>query len=254
VGERLKARAVVLGSVDHGESDRVVTLLAHGRGKVAAFARGARASRHRFSGALEPFTLLSVELSGRTGADLLRLESASIERSFHPIRADLARIACAAYAVDLVRELTRDQEAHDDLFDRLVDYLGHLEAAPARPARLRAFELAALSAAGFRPRLDDCARCGAEVPASPAAFSPADGGLLCEGCARLAGPGRMAVSGSGIEVLRRLQASAVEGPPELDAGGLRESREVLGRFIEHLLGHRLKARRFLDEVGHLLSE
>lgn len=253
--ERLKLRAVVLRTVDHGESDRVVTLLAEGRGKLAAYARGARASRKRFAGALEPFTLLDAELSGRQGADLLRLESAMVVRSFHAIRGDLARIACAAYAVELARELTRDHEPHDELLGLLVDYLGRLDAAPAAPAMLRAYELAALSAAGFQPRLDACARCGAPAPPDEATFSPPDGGLLCAPCAATEPPGRLLLSAAGLAALRRLQAGGLEaGTARLEPAAARESKEALGRFLSHLLGHRLQARKFLDEVGHLLAE
>jgi len=247
VTERLKLTAVVLRTIDHGESDRVVTLLCRGRGRLGAFARGARASRKRFAGALEPFTLLSVELVGRPASDLWRLESASVERGFHGIRGDLARIACAAYAVELARELTRDQEPHDELFDLLVDYLGRLDDAPARPAALRAFELAALAATGFQPRLDGCARCGGALQEAGLAFSPADGGVLCAGCAA-GGPGLLPLSSGTLEALLRLQAgglAAGEAPLE--------SRALLGRFLEHLIGHRLQARRFLDEVGPVLG-
>jgi DNA repair protein RecO (recombination protein O) len=233
VTERLKLRAVVLRTVDHGESDRVVTLLARGHGKLAAFARGARNSKKRFGGGLEPFTLVAAELSGRGGADrLLRLESVSPERAFHRLRGDLARIACAAYAVELARELTRDHEAHDDLFDLLVAYLGALDEAPAAPATLRAFELGALAAAGYQPRLDACARC----------------------CARQAPPGRLVLSAAGLAALRRLQHGGLAaGAAPLEAAAGRESREALERFLTHLLGHRLQARKFLDEVGPLLS-
>jgi DNA repair protein RecO (recombination protein O) len=258
VTERLKLAAVVLRTIDHGESDRVVTLLCQGRGRVGAFARGARASRKRFSGALEPFTLLHVELVGRPGSDLWRLESASVERSFHGIRGDLARIACAAYAVELARELTRDDAPHDDLLALLVDYLGRLDVAPAAPAMLRAFELAALSAAGFQPRLDACARCGQPVGAGAqaggAAFSPADGGVLCATCARQA-TGTVALSLAGLQALRALQDGGLDaGRGGLDPAGSRESKQALARFLEHLLGRQLQARRFLEEIGHLLSE
>src|SRR5512147_1565246 len=114
--ERWKLTAVVLRTVDYGESDRVVTLLTRERGKVSAFARGARASRRRFGGALEPFTLLVAEARARSGSDLLGLESVSVERGFGGIRTDLARIACAGYAAELCRELVRDHEPHDELF------------------------------------------------------------------------------------------------------------------------------------------
>lgn len=252
----LKLLAVVLRTVDHGEADRVVTLLARGHGKLAAFARAARASRRRFGGALEPGTLVHAELSGQGGGDrLLRLDSVSPERAFHAIRGDLARIACASYALELSRELTRDHEPHDDLFDLLVDYLGRLDAGPARPATLRAFELAALAAAGFQPRLDACARCAGALPAAEVTFAPADGGLLCGRCASLAGPGRLQVSPAGLEALRHLQAGGLAaGEAPLEAAAGREAREALDRFLAHTLGHRLQARRFLDEVGHLLAE
>jgi DNA repair protein RecO (recombination protein O) len=257
VTERTKLEAVVLRTVDHGESDRVVTLLARGHGRVGAFARGARASKKRFAGALEPFTLLQVELVGRRGSDLWRLESASVERSFHGIRDDLARIACAAYAVELARELTRDDQPHDDLLDLLVDYLGRLEGAAAAPAMLRAFELGALAAAGFQPRLDACARCGAgleagEGTAAGLSFSPTDGGALCPACARQA-PGATPLSPAGLAALRSLQAGGLDaGSVPLDPAASRESKQALGRFLDHLLGRQLQARRFLEEVGHLL--
>ena len=97
----------MLRSVDYGERDRVVTLLSRDRGKLSAFARGARASRRRFGGVLEPFTLVSAELSER-GGDLWGLEDASAERAFGGIRGDLLRIAliCRGPA-DTVRPLSK---------------------------------------------------------------------------------------------------------------------------------------------------
>ena len=119
-----------------------MTLLSRERGKLVAFARGARASKRRFGGGLEPFTLVTAELAERGGGDAMaRLDSVSVERSFHHIRGDLARIGCAAYAAELAGELVRDHEPHAALFDLLVEYLGRLDAAPARPAELRVFEL-----------------------------------------------------------------------------------------------------------------
>ena len=249
----LKARAIVLRTVDYGESDRVVTLLTVERGKLAAFARGARASRRRFGGALEPFTLLSVEAKERRGADLLSLESVQVERGFGALRGDLARIACASYACELARELTRDGEPHPDLFELLSAYLAGLDAAPPVAAGLRAFELGALRAAGLGPRLDACARCGG--PPGEAArlrFDPAHGGVLCHRCGAFASPAARDLSAATARALARLDA---EGGAAGDLGPeeARESREALTAFIEHHLGRRLQSRRFLDEVGPVLG-
>jgi DNA repair protein RecO (recombination protein O) len=256
VSARLKLAAVVLRAVDYGESDRVVLLFSRERGKVSAFARGARASRRRFGGALQPFTLLSAELRERPGADLLGLESVAVERAFGGIRGDLARIACAGYAAELSRELVRDHEPHRDLFELLVAYLSALDAGPARPAALRAFELGALRAAGFMPRLDACARCGAGLPPGAVRFDAEPGGALCPDCAARAGPGSVPLSPATLRALRTLQEgglAAAEAETLAPPAG-REAREVLTRFVEHLLGKRLRSRVFLDEMRSMLAE
>jgi DNA repair protein RecO (recombination protein O) len=257
VAQAVKLTALVLRAVDYGESDRVVTLLSRERGKLTAFARGARASRRRFGGSLEPFTLVAAELRERSGSDLLGLESVSPLRAHGAIRGDLARIACAGYAAELARELVRDHEPHEDLFDLLLAALGALDAGPARPALLRAFELGALRATGLAPRLDACARCGGPPPeGAPVRFDPAHGGVLCAACAPLASPGSPALSPAAAAALARLAEgglAAAETEPLAPPAG-RELRDALTLFLDFHLGRRLAARRFLDEIGPVLGE
>lgn len=250
-----KLTAIVLRTVDYGESDRVVTLFSRERGKVSAFARGARASKRRFGGALEPFTLLAAEVKSRGSSDLLGLESTAVLRGFGGIRGDLARIGCAAYAAELARELIREHEPHEELFALLSAYLGALDAAPARPAALRAFELGALGAAGLAPRLDACARCGEALDPGPRGhrFDPGQGGVLCGACAGTA-PTAPVLSPAALEAMARLQAGGLEaGAEPISPQAGRELRDALGAFIVHHLGRTLVARRFLDEVGPLLD-
>jgi DNA repair protein RecO (recombination protein O) len=244
-----KVRAVVLRTVDYGERDRVVTLLSREKGKLSAFARGARSSQRRFGGALEPFNLLRVELTER-GGDLWVLDSAALERAFGAVRGDLARIACASYAVELARELVRDAEPHEDLFDHVVAYLERLDAAPAQPWDLRGFELDALQAAGLMPALDACARCGRPSGDEATRFDPSQGGVLCASCGPSATAGAGEIGAGALGALRRLQRGEPPGAPAAIAG---EARALLGAYLEYHLGKRLKSRRFLDEIGPLLS-
>jgi len=258
VSDRLKLTAVVLRTVDYGESDRVVSLLTRERGKVAAFARGARASKRRFGGALESFTLLDAELRERRSGDLLGLDAVSVTRGFGAIRGDLTRIACASYACELCLELLRDAEPHPEFFDLLVELLSRLDVGPGRAGLLRAFELGALRSAGFMPRLDACARC--DRPAPPAGsppvpthvqFDPAQGGLLCSRCAAFASPGALRVRIETTWALRHFQEgglAASEGAP-LEPELAAEARQLLARFLEHQLGRSLGSARFLDEVA-----
>ncbi len=247
----VKVRAIVLRTVDYGERDRVVTLLTRERGKLSAFARGARASRRRFGGTLELFNLLAAELVERPGADIWTLENASVDRAFAALRGDLACIACAGYAAELARELVRDAEPHEDLFDLLAAYLARLDDPPARPWDLRGYELGALQATGLMPRLDDCARCGEPAAAGPMRFDPAHGGVLCERCRGFASPACREARADTLAGLRSLQRGGPPEPPGPSAAA--EARALLTAYLEHQLGRRLAARRFLDEVGPLLG-
>jgi DNA repair protein RecO (recombination protein O) len=248
----VKEAAVVLRAVDYGESDRVVTLLTRERGKLAAFARAARASRRRFGGALEPFTVVAAELVERRESELWTLDSVSPRRSFGAIRGDLARIACAAHACEVARALVRDAEPHPELFDLLVDYLAALDAGPAEPSGLRAVELGILRAAGLAPRLDACARCGGPLPpAGRLRLDPGDGGVLCGGCGP-AHPRAPPLSAEAARALLRLQQEGPAAAPLAREVGA-EARDALEAFIEHQAGHRLASRKFLDEVGPLLG-
>jgi DNA repair protein RecO (recombination protein O) len=248
VSAELATEAVVIGGVDYGDSDRVLTLLTRARGKVAAFAAGARRSRRRFAGALEPFTLLSVRLREGRG-ELSFLESCDVIAAHGGLREDLGRLAHAGHAAELCRELTREGEAHPELFADLVDYLGKLAGAEASPSDLLAFELRALAHAGFAPRLADCAVCGAQV-AGDALFDPDHGGVLCASCAATAGRGALPADAAALAALRELQARGPFGGAGIENAGLRaRARALVRRFTRHAIGRDPRSLEFLARLG-----
>src|SRR5687768_7026626 len=124
--DRFEEQAVVLSTVDYGDADRLVTLFTRGRGKLTAFASGARKSKRRFAGALEPFTVVRAQLVERRG-DTYRLDNTDILASFVRVRADLTLISRALYCLELCRELVKDKEPHPRLFSLLVEYLEMLD-------------------------------------------------------------------------------------------------------------------------------
>src|SRR5437763_536855 len=71
-----KSAAVVIGSFDLGESDRVVTFYAREHGKVRGVAKASRRMRSRFGGALELFTLGELVFFDTGRSDLVRVEEA----------------------------------------------------------------------------------------------------------------------------------------------------------------------------------
>jgi DNA repair protein RecO (recombination protein O) len=241
--ERFVDEALVLSTLDYGEADRLVTLLTRERGKLTAFAAGARKSRRRFAGALEPYMRLRVQLVETRGSTV-RLDSADILAGYYSARADLSLIARALYAVELCRELTREHEPHPELFELLEGYLRRLDAKEAGPTSLLAFELAALAQAGLMPRFDTCALCGGS-PGERPRFDQSHGGAVCEACSGRARDA-VAVPSELLSGLRALQEGERRPlSPELRA----RARGVLNVFISHHLGRRLKSVDFMAQVG-----
>jgi DNA repair protein RecO (recombination protein O) len=240
--ERYADLAVVLGSVDYGDADRLVTLFTRDHGKLTAFAGGARKSKRRFAGALEPCTVITAQLVERHGSTV-RIDSADIQSAFPRLRQDLALIARGLYCIELCRELTRDREPHEQMFAQLVAYLTELDAGRAGPTSLIAFELSALAEAGLMPRLDQCAICNGVVGEN-ARFDPDHGGVVCANC--LPRARGVPVSEKVVTSLRELQRGArTPMPPDQR----RKARELLNLFIDHQLGRRLKSVEFMEQVG-----
>lgn len=243
MAERFSDEAVVLSAVDYGEADRVITLFTRGHGRLSAFAAGARKSKRRFAGALEAGTHLTARLVTTRG-DVGRLDGVDVIKSFYKLREDLPRIARALYCLELCRELTRDHEPHEALFDALVAYLGLLDEKQAGPTSLIKFELDALQHTGFMPRFAPCALCGGPTGDRPR-FDPQHGGVVCFACSARV-PHGVTVRPEVVTALARLQAGErTPLPPELRA----RARELLNLFIAHHLGRRLKSVEFMEQVG-----
>jgi DNA repair protein RecO (recombination protein O) len=241
--ERTTLKCIVLGAVDTGEADRVVSLFSEERGRISAFAAHAKKSVKRFGGALEPFTLVNAALTERRG-ELYRFERADILEPFTGIRDDLHDITRASYACELVREVCHEREPHPELFGELVDLLFRFSKRTSTPEDLLVFELRALGWAGLRPTLDACAGCGA-APSPEDRFDADIGGLICPQCARRV-PGARALSRDAGDALRALQ-DGVRDP--LATEPRREARRHLERFIAHHLGKPLKTVEFMRSLG-----
>ena len=65
----------VLRSRPYGESDRIVTLITEEHGKITGIAKGAKNSRRRFGGTLEPFLHVRIVFRQRPASELVFLEA-----------------------------------------------------------------------------------------------------------------------------------------------------------------------------------
>jgi DNA repair protein RecO (recombination protein O) len=237
-----KVRAFVLSTLDYGDSDRIASLFSLEHGRIKAFARGARKSRKRFGPALEPFAWIEAQVRLKEG--LSGLQQAEIVSVYPGIRADLARIAHALYACELVDALTPEGLPLPRLYRLLAAYLDRLEQEAATGTDRRFFEINLLNILGYRPALDACSRCATPYGAAGALVG-LNGEPVCPACA---GGGRPLASATLTVLLAclgtgRFGATTFPGETLAQAGALLD--EALGAHA----GKRIKSLEFLSQIG-----
>jgi DNA repair protein RecO (recombination protein O) len=190
------ALALLLRRVEYGETDLVVTLLTDTIGRVSALARGARKSVKRFGGVLEPMHTLRVAYDDRSGAELVVLREAKLERARPFLITSLERMQAAGQALNWVRKAAPPRTPEPEVWaaiEALLDHLADAKDTSQPRTLLAASGLRLLSAFGWGIDFERCVSCGKlAAPGQAAALDAARGGLVCRSC----GGARRRVSGA----------------------------------------------------------
>ena len=135
-----------------GEYDWLVTLLTAEKGKITAFARGARKPGTRLSGNVEPFSFGTFDLY--PGKNSHVLTGAAIDRYFESFRQDLEQAAYGTFFLEVADYYMRENlEAAPFLNLLYVSLLALSEKHPDRENRLVrcAYEIRAMVTEGVFP-------------------------------------------------------------------------------------------------------
>ncbi|MBA2529350.1 MAG: DNA repair protein RecO, partial [Euzebyales bacterium] len=163
-----------------GETDRIVSLLTPGRGKVRAVAKGVRRPGSKFGGRLEPFSHVDLQLYSGRSLDVIT--QAELITPFAAVRADFALSACGSAMAEAADRVAQEDERSTRLLVLLLDGLRALSRHPTHPSVvLDAYLFRLASVAGYHPYLEACASCG--TPGPHLVFHLAAGGVLCPVCA-----------------------------------------------------------------------
>ncbi len=232
-GRGVKVEAVVLRSFRFAEADRILHLLTREHGRVGAICKGIRRTRSRFGGRLEPLSRVELVLHEGRG-ELATVTAAATVSTGERVRADPYRLAVATVGVETVTKLFPEQHRNERLYDGLVRFLEVVAevptptpAVPAQDPLALAFGLKLLTLAGWAPRLDACASCGAQAP--PARYDAAAGGVVCGDCA-----GGFAVAPGTVETMAALlRAPLGVGGAASGAAGRQIHRALAESYAQH---------------------
>lgn len=246
----LTAEAVVLSSIDYGESDRIVTFYTREFGKIKGIAKGAKRSKKRFVNNLEPFSYIKLLFFQKPGRDLAILEQADVIRRFDNLLINIDRLAFGSYSLELLNEMTPEWQTNQKAFELLLKILVMLDAGADIKTIVIFFEMRLLSILGYTPHLDMCVVCKKTLEDSNKLFfSSAKSGILCFNC-KAEEKSLVIVSPGAIKFLMLAAKTDVDKAERIimPDWAEEECKRVTDDFLRYQLGKELKSKRFLNKL------
>lgn len=141
---------MVLSQMPVGEYDRRISILTKERGKISAFAKGARRPGSRFMAATGPFSFGQFKLY--EGKNAYNVAEASISQYFEELRADYIGAYYGMYFLEVADYYTRENNDEREMLKLLYQSMRAL-ISPSLPNRLVKciYELKAIAVNGEYP-------------------------------------------------------------------------------------------------------
>jgi DNA repair protein RecO (recombination protein O) len=243
-----KTRAIVLGHLDLGEADRIITLLTPEDGKFRAIAKGVRRQRSRIGGSVEPFAELDLVLA--RGRDLDVITAVDVAHAWLRLRDRLESTATAWYLGELAGRAVEERAGPHPVYGLLRRACQLLDdgMSPGRVARW--FECGLADALGVRPELERCVECDRSLEEhDDFRWVPALGGVLCGAHPRPpaeCGP----LSLEALKLLRAYRRLDVEALAALRLPtAIEDEVEAhMRRYTRFILEREARSLAFVDEV------
>ena len=151
--EQIRDKGIIIKAEPIGEYDRRVVILTENRGKISAFARGARRPNSKFVASTNPFVFGNISLfAGRNSYTLTDMEAVEY---FDSLSLDFDKSMYGMYFLELADYYTRENNDDRDMLKLLFVSLKALSRGLIDNRLIRAiFELRAVAVNGEFPGLE----------------------------------------------------------------------------------------------------
>ncbi len=247
MGQNIVVTGIVLSVMPVGEYDKRITLLTKERGKLNAFARGARRQNSQLLAAASPFAFGEFELF--EGRNSYTVYKATIRNYFRELLEDLDATYYGCYFLEFAAYYCQENNDERELLKLLYQSLRALASSAYDNRLVRCiFELKALAVNGEGPNVFSCLKCGKKEELTW--FFTERGGTFCESC----GSGQGARAGlfhmeeSTRYAMQYIISSRVEKlyTFSVSVKVLEELETILKSYMERYLGHRFKSLEMLE--------
>lgn len=126
--------AIILKTVDYGDSSKILTVFSREDGKIALIAHSAKKPKSKFSGLTETGNILDIVYYYKESRSVQTLKEASYADKTYQLRQDFEKMAVSLSALELIGQLLHEHEVNEPLFDFTRTFLLWLNETTASPA------------------------------------------------------------------------------------------------------------------------
>ena len=206
MSQSVTVTGMVLSQTPIGEYDKRIVILTKEKGKISAFAKGARRQNSPLMGVTNPFSFGEFVLyEGRTSYNVMQ---ANISNYFMELSADLEGAYYGFYFLEFADYYTKEYNDETQMLKLLYQTLRALASGKIKRELVRCiFEMKALVINGEYPEVFRCGNCGATDKTY--LFSSKNRGIICEECKVLATDG-IWLNGATVYTLQYIVSSTIE--------------------------------------------
>jgi DNA repair protein RecO (recombination protein O) len=246
--------AILLRRIDHGDHDLIVTFFSRQKGRIAVIAKNAKKSRKRFSGLLEPFTVLELVCRIPRRGGMPVLQEAAMQTPFAAIRGDVVKTLYASYWAELLCGWLEEYRPQQEIYRLLYYALRGMDRNLAAPGEMSIiFQVRFLTLAGLAPQMDACVVCRTPLDGiRPRGifFDLEKGGIVCNGCAAGETKTRLQISLGTVKQLAWIRENEIRTVQRLrlTAAAVREGLFAMEAFVPYHLGRMPRSLRVLQQL------
>ena len=246
MGQSIVLTGMVLQTMPMGDYDKRLTILTKERGKITAFAKGARRPNSQLLAAANPFCYGEFELfEGRTTYTLVK---ATVANYFRDLLNDLDSVYYGFYFLEFADYYCQENNDEREMLKLLYQSLRALASSAYDNRLVRAvFELKALAVNGEAPNVFSCLSCGSREHLTW--VSVKRGGILCAEC-RNEAPDAVELNESTVYTMQYVILARIEKLYTFSVSGqvLEELTRLLRSYFGVYVGHAFKSLKILEDA------
>jgi len=245
MGQSVIVTGMVLSAMPISDYDKRITILTKERGKITAFARGARKPNSQFLAATNPFSFGEFELF--EGKSSYNVSKANIHNYFRELTLDVDAAYMGFYFLEFAEYFCQENNDEKEMLKLLYQSLRALESPNFSNDLIRIiFELKAMTINGEGPSMFSCMHCRKTEDLK--FFSVWRGGIFCPECKH--GQKTREIHESTRYAMQFIVSSKIEKlfTFQLSEEVLKELKKIMRDYLKTYVKHSFKSLQIIDEL------